>query len=225
MEYGFGAMSASRLARSACLLGLAALAGCAQNALPPAEAPASASAPPAVAAGVAGVPTVDPAEVVLTWLEGAFDSRRQAQTDDEFLAISLRHCRVKAPELGSRVLYVEQARADALDQPYRQRVYSLVADPPGAVVYSHVYELKEPAALVGVCARAGEAFVGGTEGRGCGSALRGARYATSIIEVSPLGVRSWDRGFDEEGAQVWGAKKGPYEFRRNEAPASPAKGR
>ena len=36
--------------------------------------------------------------------------------------------------------------------------------------------------------------------------------ATSEVVVSPGRIESWDRGFDAEGAQVWGAEKGAYVF-------------
>ena len=62
-------------------------------------------------------------------------------------------------------------------------------------------------------------FVGGTEGNGCLSGLRGATYATSEVIVGPGRIESWDRGFDAEGVQVWGAEKGAYVFlRENETP-------
>jgi hypothetical protein len=36
------------------------------------------------------------------------------------------------------------------------------------------------------------------------------------VEVRPDGLVSWDRGFDADGQQVWGAEKGPYVFTRSE---------
>lgn len=53
---------------------------------------------------------------------------------------------------------------------------------------------------------------GATTGDGCGSALRGAAYATSEVVLTPDTLRSWDRGYDKAGKQVWGAVKGPYVF-------------
>ena len=51
----------------------------------------------------------------------------------------------------------------------------------------------------------------------CPSQLRGASYATAHVTVRPDGIHSWDRGYDEAGAQVWGAEKGPYRFARQDA--------
>lgn len=60
----------------------------------------------------------------------------------------------------------------------------------------------------------GEVWSGSTEGDLCLSTLRGATYATSEVWLSPELLRTWDRGFDAQGTQVWGAKKGPYQFVR-----------
>jgi hypothetical protein len=134
-------------------------------------------------------------------------------------------------------IYVEQAMATAPDRPYRQRVYRLVERADGTVE-SLVYELANPAERVGawrdpsrfdadspgslvlrdgcsiVLERAGDAWIGSTNERDCESSLRGARYATSEVVLNEPGLDTWDRGFDAEGKQVWGATKGPYRFRR-----------
>ena len=62
-------------------------------------------------------------------------------------------------------------------------------------------------------------FAGGTRGEGCESTLMGARYATSEVELRDDGLDSWDRGFNAQGMQVWGATAGAYRFvRRADAP-------
>jgi hypothetical protein len=60
--------------------------------------------------------------------------------------------------------------------------------------------------------RADKVFVGSTGATSCGSDLRGAKYATSEVTLSKKQLISWDRGFDSNGVQVWGAKKGGYIF-------------
>ena len=57
-------------------------------------------------------------------------------------------------------------------------------------------------------------FIGGTDEKNCASKLRGASYATSEVKISDSYLYSWDRGFDKEGKQVWGAQKGGYYFKR-----------
>ena len=142
------------------------------------------------------------------------------------------------------MLYVEQAAAEARDQPYRQRLYVVeaAADDPRAA-RSRVFELADPARAVGLCAgtsalpeiatgaqeRAGcavtlswdaarGAFTGSTHGRDCASTLRGAAYATSEVTLEAGRLVSWDRGFDAAGEQVWGAVTGPYVFVRRGGP-------
>ena len=49
---------------------------------------------------------------------------------------------------------------------------------------------------------------------GSGSTLRGATYAVSDVTLSATQILSWDRGYDAQDNQVWGAEAGPYEFLR-----------
>lgn len=184
-------------------------------------------------------PAVDPAlaaRTVYRYLLGRFDSAAQAQTDPRYFAIQLVACPVSAPELGTQVLYVEQARLDTPMQPYRQRLYAVQPGEGGAVV-SRVFELRRPERAVGLCGRAtkaeylseevveragcsvyltaeGDRFVGGTRGAECPSTLMGASYATSEVTLRADGMDSWDRGYDSAMRQVWGATAGAYRFER-----------
>ena len=169
------------------------------------------------------------------WLSGSFDSSAQASSDPAYFDISLEVCPAEAPELGTRVLYVEQAVTGRESEPYRQRLYVLSTQDERFV--SSVYELDAPEAAIGTCGQGEPArfgaeevslrdgcavylewredhFVGGTEGTDCASTLQGASYATSQVELYDDRVESWDRGYDTLGAQVWGAVAGPYRFGR-----------
>jgi hypothetical protein len=57
-------------------------------------------------------------------------------------------------------------------------------------------------------------WYGSTLGTACPSSLAGSSYATSIVEITPQGLLTLDRGFDAAHTQVWGSDKGPYDFRR-----------
>ncbi len=178
-------------------------------------------------------------------MTGAFTSYEQSRRDPEYFEIQL-HMTPIWPERSSpnvRWLYVEQAMSEALDKPYRQRIYRVTNGSLPSTVVSEVYEL--PGGPAGAARYAGmwrtpEAFAllnasqlskregcevhlrrigknvfeGGTEGSLCESKLRGATYATSIVQMNKDGLTTWDQGFDAAGKQVWGAVKGPYEFRR-----------
>ena len=180
----------------------------------------------------------DHAEKVFGWLEGSFDSSKQASEDPEFYAVSLKTCEVAAPFLGDLVLYVEQALTSSLEQPYRQRLYSVSLEDDAVV--SRVYAFSEAveADLVGACADPssvelsegdvevrdgcavwlvpsdGGLYSGGTVGNGCTSNLGDAAYATSEVVLGPTSISSWDRGWTAEGEQAWGAVTGPYVFER-----------
>jgi hypothetical protein len=176
---------------------------------------------------------------------GSFSSKAQAQSDPDFRDIRLHMAPIWQGQRDACWLYVEQAAAEALDKPYRQRIYKVRDGAQGSIV-SEVYELPgDPLAFAGAWGeptrfdalspatlsrkdgcdvvlrpiRAG-AFSGGTEGTGCVSTLRGASYATSKVHLDASGLVSWDQGWNDKGEQVWGATKAGYIFLRDREPTS-----
>jgi hypothetical protein len=172
------------------------------------------------------------------WMVGSFSSEEQAAADSDFLDIRLEMVQIWPARTEGRWLYVEQASALTLDQPYRQRIYRLYRRDDTTLV-SAVYELNEPLRLAGAwrtpasldfltpdsliprtgCAmvlhpRGDTAFVGSTVDKQCISDHRGAAYATSEVRVTETYLYTWDRGFDSTGAQIWGAEKGGYLFKK-----------
>lgn len=174
---------------------------------------------------------------VAALLSGSFSSEAQSKTDPEFFDVRLHMIPIWTSRTDGPWIYVEQAMATSLERPYRQRVYRLIDRGDGSVE-SFVYELPNPRDRVGawsdptrfeqdtpeslvpragcsiVLRREGGSWVGSTNERDCESSLRGAAYATSEVVLQGNGLDSWDRGFDAEGKQVWGAVKGAYRFRR-----------
>jgi hypothetical protein len=179
------------------------------------------------------------------WLTGRYDSSKQAANDRSYYAINLTMCRVEAPEYGARTLYVEQAMAGRA--PYRQRLY-VVESVPGQPLQarSRVFEFDQPDAMVAFC-KSGKAslpsgvvatekagcgvvltwdaatstFTGGTTDKACGSTLNGASYTSSSVTIEAGRMVTWDRGFDAQDKQVWGATKGGYVFDRLDGPVAP----
>ncbi len=173
-------------------------------------------------------------------LIGVFDSEQQSIDDPQYFAIQLVTCPVEAPDLGDDVVYVEQAMLDNVAAPYRQRLYVLDGDDEAETAMTTVFALVDPSAAIGLCdgdlttfaaddvtLRSGcgvsmdwdsgdEAFVGGTADRSCESTMNGASYATAEVWIGASRITSWDRGFDVNDDQVWGAVAGPYEFLRRE---------
>lgn len=175
-------------------------------------------------------------------MAGSYDTREQSLADPEYFDIRLHMARIWPERTDAAWLYVEQAMSTAQQKPYRQRVYKLTATDARTLV-SSVYELpgdplrftgawKDRSKLDGITpeqlvAREGceitltytdsGTFTGSTRPRACGSTLRGATYATSEVIITPNQLISWDRGFDAEDKQVWGAVKGGYIFRKQSA--------
>lgn len=142
------------------ILPLFLLAGCAASR---ATAPLSAEPAPTEAAeggevvacfppGFDAFGTEPLVEQVTALLTGHFDSSAQAASTPDYFNIHLTICPIAAPNLGKHVLYVEQARADKLTQPYRQRLYLVEGGERGEVI-SRVFEFSDPAPFVGFCNR------------------------------------------------------------------------
>jgi CpeT protein len=182
-------------------------------------------------------------ERVSAWLSGSFDSRAQASRDPRYFEVSLEVAPIWTARKKGRWLYVEQALCRSLERPYRQRVYHVARAEGGKGFVSTVYEIPQAERFVGAyrhtsrfealkpkdlirrpgakiyLRREGEGYRGGTRGRECKSDFRGASYATAQVRLGPSCVESWDRGFDGQGKQVWGATAGAYRFLRRSASA------
>ncbi|MFO0827129.1 MAG: chromophore lyase CpcT/CpeT [Phycisphaerales bacterium] len=195
-------------------------------------------------AGPTNLTGVEPLESLAGVMVGSYSSAEQAKKDPDFRDIRLHMSRIWAARSDGPWLYVEQAAAGSLDKPYRQRVYrlALCEDPARGegAIESRVFELPgDPLAFAGawndakafdgmrpedllprdgctvyLVATDESTWKGETDGESCASSLRGAAYATSQVTITANELRSWDRGFDKEGKQVWGAVKGPYQFRK-----------
>lgn len=168
-------------------------------------------------------------------MEGSFRSLEQSEKDSSYFDISLHMYPVWESQDGFW-FYVEQALATMQDKPYRQRMYKV--EYLGDDRYSSaVYAFKEPKQFIGKwispeffdaydtsclsermgCAvilkrRGNNWYEGSTVEKECGSTMRGASYATSVVSIKQGVISSWDQGFDKEDQQVWGAEKGPYIF-------------
>ncbi len=171
-------------------------------------------------------------------MTGSFSSAEQAASDTDFFDIRLQIVRIWPQRADGYWLYVEQATAAAQDKPYRQRVYH-VHQLSNDLFESQVFTLNQPEPFINGFKRADglaslsldsltlrdgcsiilrkmgdSSFVGSTIAHGCESSLRGASYATSVVEITAERLISWDQGFDSTGKQVWGATKGGYVFRK-----------
>jgi CpeT protein len=177
-------------------------------------------------------------DLLLSYMSGSFSSQEQARADTNFSDIRLEMVHIWKNQMGGYWLYVEQAAADQIDKPYRQRVYQLT-QVNDSTFKSSVYNIPDPEKYIGEwknknplagltpdslkekegCAvilnRQGKnAFVGMSESLKCESDHRGADFATSIVLLTKDMLYTWDRGFNMEGDQVWGATLGGYMFKK-----------
>lgn len=135
-------------------------------------------------------------------------------------------------------LYQEQALSTDLSEPYRQRFLQIVPGDNNRVD-AHSYKLEAPEQWTGLCEQSEEdalplvgaialdspvctvslrpaaigGFVGSTPAGGCSANVRGALSITNIVVLHADGMDTWDRGFDADGNQVWGAEAIPYRYR------------
>ena len=132
--------------------------------------------------------------------------------------------------------YVEQAVADYLDKPYRQRIYHLTESTPG-IFESAVFIFNDPlrfthhpelvdktltpdsiiekvGCTIILHKTADHIYMGGTEDKKCPSERKGATYAIANVTIAVDILQSWDRGYNEKDEQVWGAEKGGYVFKK-----------
>jgi hypothetical protein len=175
------------------------------------------------------------------WMSGSFSSAAQADRDTNFSDMRLHVVPIWPERHEARWFYVEQAAASQLDRPYRQRVYRLSRRSDGRFE-SAVYTLQDPMRFAGawrdsvplagltpdsLTLRDGcavilhfdrGAFVGGIEGNGCASDLRGAARATSEVLINEGRMVTLDRGWNAAGKQVWGSTHGAYEFVKEGGP-------
>jgi len=171
-------------------------------------------------------------------MAGEFSSEEQSLSDRVFFHIKLKMKPIWRGNKDGYWFYVEQAMADAEDKPYRQRVYHLFRKDDTAIE-SKVFEIKDAASYIGgwrdesklmtltesslidrqgcsiiLRKNADKTFSGSTPGKECLSSLRGATYATSEVTIYADKLVSWDRGWDKNDKQVWGAVKGGYIFKK-----------
>ncbi len=169
-------------------------------------------------------------------MQGSFNSEKQSLADSTYFNISLHMYPIWEDK--GHFLYVEQAMFSQQDKPYRQRIYELKRLDETSFI-SSIYTLPNDSLWVGkwkspedfdslkfedlslrngcdvILVKSGENhFKGRTREYSCESTLRGASYATSEVVITADKIISWDRGFDPEGHQVWGAELGGYIFDR-----------
>ena len=173
---------------------------------------------------------------LLELMQGSFNSRNQSLTDSNYYDITLH----MYPIWGSNnnFIYVEQSVSSMQEKPYRQRIYEIKRNSDSTFT-SVIYKLPNDSLFVGawrdtslfrdlkiseltrldgcevILKNVGEKhYLGSTDEKSCPSVLYGASYATSEVEILNDKIISWDRGFDIDDNQIWGATNGGYVFNK-----------
>lgn len=175
---------------------------------------------------------------LVDYMVGSFSSEEQSESDSNYFNIELEMVQIWKDRTDGPWIYVEQAVAETKEKPYRQRVYQIKQRSDGKIE-SVVYSIPDPSRFTGdykkefpllrltpdslmlrsgcevVLYRTDDGyFEGGTVDKNCSSDLRGASYAASEVMIDKDKIITWDRGFDENGNQVWGSDKGGYIFKK-----------
>ena len=179
-------------------------------------------------------------------LIGTVDSSEQAGSNRNYQDVTIETCPVIIRDLpgyetNSKFLYVDQSLTLWQGSPYRQRFVKISAGRDGKTINSTIYLPKiEKSQLVGLCRKSiservflydaigtpsclvnmrklGKSWIGSTPANGCPSTRGSAKYTTSELVLNETGLISWDRGWNQDGKQVWGAVEGPYVFKKVDA--------
>ena len=181
-------------------------------------------------------------EDVVAHLQGVMDTSAQAAADEASPAVQMTTCPIvfdgDVPEdyQSAAFLYQEQALIERLDQPYRQRFLAIAPDLLSNSIQSITFRPPHPEQWTGLCDRphddraiqtrdlgeetcwvflrsAASDYIGRTPVGGCPTNVNGAVAITNVVVLHDEGMDTWDRGFDADGNQVWGATTIPYQYR------------
>lgn len=175
---------------------------------------------------------------VASAMAGNFTNAAQAKADPQFQSIVMHMRPIWVDRIDGLWLYVEQSQPATPDKPFRQRVYQVVDGSTASAVECLLFELPgDPLQFAGswskdrplneltpdlLSPRAGcsvtlfrdplGSWLGATAAGDCATTYRESSYATSAVQLTQQETRSWDRGYDSNGKQVWGSTTGPYIF-------------
>ncbi|XP_015580796.1 chromophore lyase CRL, chloroplastic isoform X2 [Ricinus communis] len=172
----------------------------------------------------------DHARFVSQSLSGEKFSREQAARDpDNYFNIRMLTCPAAEMVDGSKVLYFEQAFWRTPQKPFRQVSSYAIRD---AEEYKNFCDRPKdqrplPEEVIGDiaehlttiylnrCDRGKRClYEGSTPPGGFPNSWNGATFCTSELAILKNNeLHTWDRGYDDDGNQVWGVKEGPYEFK------------
>ncbi|MBU1219964.1 hypothetical protein KKF34_04175 [Myxococcota bacterium] len=176
--------------------------------------------------------------ILIEWMTGYFSSEAQAatSTDQYHVDVRLHMVRIWPERMDGYWIYVEQAYATDLANPYRQRVYNVYES--GSGWEDLIYALASPQSYVGGWENPDDFeeltpendlilkencglsfswdeeeqnFYGSTSGNECTASIPGVAYLTSESRIAETFFTSWDLGYNDQGTIVMGPYS-PYIF-------------
>ena len=173
---------------------------------------------------------------VVSYLLGAMDSSAQAMGDRNVPDVRITTCPISVPTISATFLYQEQGLSMNLSNPYRQRFLQIAPNRSQETVEAKAFRPANPETWIGLCDRPvsdrivtidklgeatcslflqpeGNGYRGTTPTEGCPSNFRGAVKVTNTVFLDATTMETWDRGFDAQGKQVWGAEDISYQYR------------
>ena len=180
------------------------------------------------------------------WMNGSFENEAQVRSDSAFPKMQLHQCSIWTSERDALWIYSEELAIDSGHLPVHQVIYKITDDLNGGLLlqayqlpgntFNYAGAWRDPESfnnmapfeltLLGSCGlhlkkTLQGSIAGGTRGTDCSSTRSGASYQTEEITLGSLEIRSWRRGFDSQGRQVWGSSRGPTIFDRSNAAVRP----
>ncbi|MEL6331485.1 MAG: chromophore lyase CpcT/CpeT [Cyanobacteria bacterium J06626_26] len=176
-------------------------------------------------------------DAVVGYLTRTMDTTAQAERNPRYVGVRMTTCPIQITGQADQdgvYLYQEQALSDSLESPYRQRFLHIVLSADATRIESRTFKPSMPDLWTGLCQQAEPVvdasnlgdlicvvglrpsslgYVGSTPEEGCPVNLRGAVRLTNTVVLHQDGMDTWDRGFDVNGIQVWGARAEPYQYR------------
>lgn len=175
--------------------------------------------------------------LLIDYMTGSFSSEAQAasSTDPYHVDVRLKMVRIwdHISTDNGYWIYVEQAYAEQINSPYRQRIYRVFIE--NDQIKDEIYAIPNPSSYVGAwetpdvfdgiseadltlkagCGLEfnweGDHFSGATTGTNCTASIPGVSYLTSETTLFPTYLTSWDLGYNSAGTIVMGPYS-PYIF-------------
>lgn len=175
-------------------------------------------------------PTAD-LNLLVDFMKGFYSSEHHARRDTNIDGKVVAYEPIWKSRTDGAWLYVEQARLEKPQKPYRQRIYHLQQQSDSTFSVAifkipndslYIGSHRDPSLLTDLQPEQleimdgcgihlvfrGDVFVGGTQKRTCKTTYNGAAYLVNETTIYHDSIISWDRGYSDSGEKVWGGEKG-----------------